>query len=288
MKRILVPTDYSVSAEKAFVYALHLSEKLKSEIILLHSYHTHHTNAYGSAKTIGKEKTKAELLSEAEIVEWKNKFALSSSCKIKCLVTSKDIQEEVLSLVKEFQVDLIVMGTQGIEGKIEGKIFDTNASFIVEKVNCPVIVLPEESERKEIKKIVYATEYLDSDLMNLQKVVEIAKLFEADIHFIHIALQNKNTETKQLSDFEKSVRNQTDYSNISFEIIHESEYEIEEEIENYINNHEVDLLIMSAQQRDWVDKLFGKSFTRFLTLYSNVPLMVFHHKKLKDKTVVVG
>lgn len=288
MKTILVPTDYSISAEKAFVYALNLSEKFKSKIILLHSYHTHHTNAYASAKTIGKEKSKAELLSEAEIVAWKNKLASSSSSEIECLVTSKDIQEEVLFLVKELQIDLIVMGTQGMEGKMEGKFFDTNASAIVEKVNCPVIVLPEESEKKEIKKIVYATEYLDSDLINLQKVVEVAELFNASIHFIHIALQNENAEIKQLNDFEENVRKQTSYSDLSFEIIHESEHEAEEEIEIYIKNHEVDLLIMSAQQRDWVDKLFGKSFTRFLTLYSNVPLMIFHHKKSKDKTIVIG
>src|SRR6476660_4111798 len=38
MKKILVPTDFSETAEKAFVYALEMAKVYKAELLLMHTF----------------------------------------------------------------------------------------------------------------------------------------------------------------------------------------------------------------------------------------------------------
>ena len=38
MKKILFPTDFSETANNAFIYAIHLAKSLEAELIVLHTF----------------------------------------------------------------------------------------------------------------------------------------------------------------------------------------------------------------------------------------------------------
>ncbi len=289
MKTILVPTDFSENAENALNYAVNIAKRTQAKIILLHSFHIDYNSGYVPPNLIEKEIAEAEKKSNAHLKTLYNKASQSSKHPIECISTQNLLVDEILTLIEEKNVDLIIIGTQGANGKLGRQIFGTNSSKVIEKANCPVITIPEGNLYSDIKTIVYATEYIDSDIVCLQSLADIAKLFEAKIQVLHVSLYDDADAKKLMEEFKLKVSKNVAYNNIAYKLL--IGHNIEQRIEAYLEEEEkVDLLVMSAHHRNLTDKLFGKSITKVMAFYLKVPLMVFHHKRNKtddatDRTI---
>ena len=280
MKTILVPTDFSKNAENALHYAINLAKKTDAKIILLHSFHIDYTNAYVPEDIIQKELEEAKTKSNAHLKALYHKVSHGSKHPIECISSENFAVDEILSLVEEKNIDLIIMGTRGANGQLGRELFGTNSSKVVEKATCPVITVPEESTRNNIKSIVYATEYLDSDIICLQSLVDLANLLEAKIQVVHVSLYQNNIdeEKERMKLFEAKVCENINCQNISFKLLFGTN--IEQRLEGYLEEEkEVDLLVASAHHRNLLDKLLGQSVSKMLSLYVKTSLMVFHHKR---------
>ncbi len=277
MKTIIIPIDFSDNAEKALKYALKLSEKLSAKVLLLHSYYTIHSNVYEPLNKLEKGLQKAEKLSNEQLKEFYNKVSPNAAHNVEFISGANSVVTEIISQVKEKNVDLVVMSTEGISSKLGRLFLDTNTSQVVGQASCPVIVIPGDTkeEHMKIKNMMYATQYLESDISNLRALAEIAALFGSKIEVIHIS-EHQGEEVKQLlPEFEQRVKNIVSNIPISFKLLQGDD--VEETLENYLGSSNVDLLVMSTSYRDLMDKFFKKSITKSMAQYLNIPLMVFHH-----------
>ncbi len=278
MKTILVPTDFSKNAENALVYAINLTKKMPAKIILLHSFHIDYTSGYVPPNLIEKDVAEAQANSNTQLKALYNKVSHHAKHPIECLSSQNFAIDAVLSAINEKNVDLVIMGTQGANGKLGRQIFGTNSSKVIEKATCPVITVPENEEHTDVKAITYATEYLDSDIASLQSITDIARLFDAKINIIHVSLFDDESEQKIMESFKLKVLKHISYKNISFKILVGNN--VGQRIEGYLEEEKnIDLLVMSAHHRSLIDKLFGKSITKVMAYYLKIPLMVFHHKR---------
>jgi len=277
MKTIIIPIDFSDNAEKALKYALKLSEKLSAKVFLLHSYYTIHSNVHESLNNLDAVLQKAEKLSNEQLKEFYNKVSPGAAYNVEFISGGKSVVNEIISQVKEKNIDLVVMSTEGISSKLGRLFLDTNTSQVVEQASCPVIVIPGDTkeEHMEMKNMVYATQYLESDISNLKALAEIAVLFVSKIEVIHVS-EHESEEVKQLlPEFEQRVKKEVPTIQSSFKLLQGDD--VEETLENYLANNNADLLIMSTRNRDFMDNLFEKSITKSMAQYLSIPLMVFHH-----------
>jgi nucleotide-binding universal stress UspA family protein len=277
MKTIIIPIDFSDNAEKALKYALNLSEKLSAKVFLLHSYYTIHSNVYEPLNKVETGLQQAEKLSNEQLKEFYNKVSPDAAYNVEFISGGNSVVNEIIGQVKEKSIDLVVMSTEGISSKLGRLFLDTNTSQVVEQASCPVIVIPGDTkdEHMEIKNMVYATQYLESDISNLKALAEIAVLFGSNIEVIHVS-EHESEEVKQLlPEFEQRVKKEVSTIPISFKLLQGED--VEETLENYLGNNKVDLLVMSTRYRDFMDSLFEKSITKSMAQYLSIPLMVFHH-----------
>ncbi|HXU27994.1 MAG TPA: universal stress protein [Bacteroidia bacterium] len=283
MKTILVPTDFSKNAENALHYAINLAEKTHAKIILLHSFHIDYTNAYVPPNIVEKEIEEAKVNSNKQLKILYNKVSHHAKHPIECVSSQNLAVDAILNAVKDHDVDLIVMGTAGATGMLGRQIFGTNSSRVIEKAPCPVIAVPENNLHPDIKTIVYATTYLNSDIDCLQNLVSTAKLFDANIQVVHVSLltEDGEHEKKRMEKFKQIVTKSIAYEKMTFKTL--LGHSIEERLERYMEERkDVDMLVMSAHYRNLMDKLFGKSITKVMALYLKTPLMIYHHKRNKS------
>ncbi|WP_080059504.1 universal stress protein [Spirosoma aerolatum] len=277
METILVPVDFSKNSENALHFASNLSQKLQARLIVFHSFHSHHTSAYVSANSFDHE---LQVVKEHTDQKLKDLYArvgtIDTFSTPEFISSDTDFHEEMLRLVAEKGVDLIVMGTQGSGSRLEGKLFGTNTSWVVEKVKCPVIAIPENQPLEMLDEIVYASDYVPGDIDNLQKLVPIAQAFNSNVTVIHITRDESDEAVKTLASFEQQVKSEIGTFDIRFRLVKGTS--VEKTLEQYLDENRVDLLVMSAHQRSLPEKLFGKSMTRIMTLYSHISLMIFHQK----------
>ncbi|MBI3521343.1 MAG: universal stress protein [Bacteroidetes bacterium] len=276
MKTILVPIDFSQNSENALRYSIILAEKWKAKLILFHSFHTFHSSGHLSATEETKGAQAGHRVATQELTDLYAKFMPTHEQTVEYLTSPHELLDEIIRVIKDKAIDLVVMGTQGI-GRLAGKFLGTNASWIVEYAPCPVIVVPETKHTYELKHISYASQYLNSDIPTLKTVAELAGLFQADLSVVHVTPHETVKDKDSFLVFEQKVLSEIKSPRIHFKTLPGSS--VEETLETYLKLGGTDLLVMSAQQRDFLDKVFRKSITQILTLHLQAPIMVFHHQK---------
>lgn len=142
IKKVLWPTDFSGSAERALVYVTSLSEKYQTEVHVLYVIEelAHHEPWYGEFDRSHIDK----------IHEWERKKAqerLDEICEsylkgcplyIKHIAIG-DPAQEILKLADKEKIDMIVMARQGRRGHFR---FGSVAEKVLRNSRVPVVTIP--------------------------------------------------------------------------------------------------------------------------------------------------
>ena len=146
VKKVLWPTDFSSSSEKALPYVTDLTQKYGAEIHVLYVIEdiAHHEGWYGEF-----DKTHID-----KLMEWADKSArkrLDQVCEkylnscplyIKHIAVG-DPAQEILKLINEEKVDLVVMASRGAQGTFR---FGSVAEKVLKHSPVPVTTIPIETE----------------------------------------------------------------------------------------------------------------------------------------------
>lgn len=145
LKRILVPTDFSESSERALKYAVRLGRPYKAEIVVLHVFHLKEYLALLSQRDDVDSGTANQVLEAS-----KN----GASEKLEDLVRrlgDKDVVllpvlligvpfEEIVRYAVEHEMDLIVMPTHGRTG-LAHFLLGSTSERVISHSDCPVVVI---------------------------------------------------------------------------------------------------------------------------------------------------
>lgn len=149
ISKILVGIDGSDSSFNAANYAIDLSVKFNSEIILLSIVPSkiHHGDSSGvfgmvSQSYLSDYKKDAEKWFKEIINHLKNEetFEIDKKIKTDIITTPFSIAASILNYAEERNVDLIIIGTRGNSG-LKKMLLGSVASDIVVYSYCPVLII---------------------------------------------------------------------------------------------------------------------------------------------------
>ncbi len=278
IKKILVPTDFSPNAHNALMYAVSIAKKERAKIILLHVFSINYISSEVPIEYFAEELA----VTGNEAAKQLNTLSkeVKKTGKINCETINRQgiAVDTIVDTIKKKQIDLVVMGTKGASG-IKEILMGSNTSKVISKASCPVIAVPEKAVFQGIKKIVYATDYHLSDVVNLKQLAGMAKVFRAKLNVVHIANDQytKREEEKHMDKFAKKVEQKIHYSNISHKLLHG--FDIEKKLQQYLKRESANLLATSTRYRSLIEKLFGSSITKKIAYHTKVPLIAFHYKQ---------
>jgi nucleotide-binding universal stress UspA family protein len=277
MKRlILLPTDFSDYANNAMEYAVKLAENLDAQILVLHTYSIVLVNTDVPYPVLEREmeEVKKNAVNNLESVLHKIK-KMAPTVETSYILKQGFPAEHIVELAKERDADMIVLGTKGA-GAVKSIIFGSNAASVIEKAECPVLAIPENSHYKNIQNIIFASDFLDSDIVVLNKLSTIAKIFLANIILVNVSDEDAAIQ-KTLADlFVRDLREHVAYPNIDIKLLQGKE--ILPTLENYVKENRTDMLVMSTRKRNLLEKLIDRSLTKQMAYHADVPLLAFHIK----------
>lgn len=276
MKTILVPTDFSKSANNALNYALAIAKREKAKIILMHAYDIIYLseNAPLEYYAEGLEATKdaAQKMLDTLVARIEKLRVKYEAINLQGLPV-----DSVISLAKKKKVDFVIMGTRGASG-LKEVLLGSNTAKVIAKAPCPVIAIPEKATFKGIKKIAYASNYRSSDVITIKQLLVLAKIFKSRIRLVHITNGEYTLayEKEYMKNFVDKIKERTKYNHITAELLESSD--VEKMLEKYIKKESIDLLAVSTKHRNFLERIFGTSITKALAYHSKVPLVTFHYK----------
>lgn len=271
--KFLVPIDFSENALHAATYALTLAkEKPKSSIHLVHVI-----TPIVNDPILIPDIEKAAIIALEKIV--KELGAICSTCSFSCSVKIGETSTEINNAAKEVNTGVVVMGIRGI-GEKSRFLFGSNTISLIDKSSRPVLVIPESASLNAPQKIVFATDYYDSDLEALQNLVPIAATFNSEIIITHIFedAQDEPLEQGMMDFMSREMSAKFQYPRTRYNIYNGKN--ITTGIRDFCKTTKADLLVLSARKLNTFQRLFKKSVTEEISYNSDIPLLVFHvHQK---------
>ncbi|WP_269222958.1 MULTISPECIES: universal stress protein [Flavobacterium] len=272
MKKILFPTDFSVTSNNAFIYALKLADAINAEIITLHVYQVD-SPVYLDMSMYLKEIYDYEQLSNFE--NYKDEVPLLRKIadennlghiKWSNVLIQGVLIDEVVKISKKENIDFIVMGTKG--AKHMSEIFlGTQTTKVMNDAKAIVLAIPEKCQYAPIQKILFTTKYEIKDIEALQKVADLAKFLHSHIDCLNIKAPHKVYKDDLILDFKNVFKDQ----NINFHSVISND--VEGEILKFIEKDKINMLAIHVRHRGFFEKLFNVSLSKKLAFHSNIPIL---------------
>jgi nucleotide-binding universal stress UspA family protein len=286
MKKIIVPTDFSKSAQIAVDVAADIARKSNAELILLHVVE----EATGSSFNVeGQVSTNQE--------NWENKIftvRLIEKAKKQLARASEDSKLAGLRVRPELRVgspfhgmrmiitnqkvDLVVMGTAG-HTNLEEMIIGSNTEKVVRHSNCPVLTVHKKPTTTDFKNIVYATAMSKDEEIFSRIVRTTQKLYDSTVHLVRINtpgnFQRDAVVKKYMQDFAKKLQ----LKNYTLNVF--NDLSEEEGIIYFAESINADLIAMATHGRTGFAHVLAGSIAEDVVSHARRPVLTFVTKDRK-------
>lgn len=140
IRRILVPTDFSETSERALDYALDLAEKLNAAVTVMHAYEIPIVGfPDGALVATADVASRIADVSRAALEATAKKRA-GRVAKLDTLLRDGVAYEEIRTVADEIDADLIVIGTHGRRG-IARALLGSVAENVIRTTHRPVLTI---------------------------------------------------------------------------------------------------------------------------------------------------
>ena len=275
MKKILFPTDFSKTANNAFVYALEMAKFIKAELIVLHvydlppvsyeGYPVYVADVYESIELSNFENFKDQVPLLRKIAEEHNLDAISMSH----VLEQGDLISVMKRLVKDEKIDLIVMGTSGATG-LKELFLGSNAGTVIEKIPILSLTVPNKAKFDKIKKIGLTTRYSRKDKIALKQVLDFARQVNAKVKCLFVRTFDSNIKQSVIDKWKQDFKNEP----VEFFIIPSED--VKGTIEDFLAQKDIDILAMLSYKHNFFENILGKSLIKTFAFESDVPILALH------------
>jgi hypothetical protein len=274
MKNILVINDNSAEAENAYKLALLIAHQAEAEILVANIC---------KANTFMPEKIKMAEVNEllAGHHEFENYFGqeagghdlpdtfMRSINEVDfCGIKEKYIAQEI----NKKHIWLIIQGMNTVMPNDSSA--NLNISCLLNKVKCPVLLVPANWKLKHFERIVYLADLRYCRIEIVRYLARFAKLFNADISIMHLSARGlpHMEEEYALNIFSDEVCNNINYDRLFLN--NTKERGVTKAVHVIIDGLQNDLLAV-VNHRFHFKEIFGRYINKTLPEHITVPLLVF-------------
>jgi nucleotide-binding universal stress UspA family protein len=275
MKAILVPTDFSETADNAIDYAANLAVFIKSKLILFHVFSIPVLVSEIPLTTTPEdeqleERSNGQLKIIAEAIRKKH----DPNLIVEFLSTAGSVSAEISNTAKENNCDLIVMGTHGLAGM--NRFFGSDTAEVIKHTGSDVLVIPREVKFIKIDKIV-----LTLDFRALQNVsvfnplIELASLFDSEIMILNV---EDNQIHNALEKEEEGIHLEKIFKNIKHTYWFNEQKNMADAINEFATDKHAVMIVMIKRHHNLLEQLFTQSNTKVMALHTHLPLLVLQEE----------
>jgi nucleotide-binding universal stress UspA family protein len=270
---ILCPTDFSECSLNAIEYAAKLGEKYEAHLLLFHV-----PDKEDYLKLFSKTKEEQNFLSFAQnklqtLVQEVQKESLQQGLKsCKGIIKEGKTIDTIINYADEAKVDLIVMGTEGINDFKQNYI-GTRSSQVIQRAGQDVFIIPRKVFFKRPRKLVFATDYIEEDKLIIQKVVKLASFFDSEIDIVHVGTKMRAIDKALHQTMVTEIQPFVHYEKVNY-VLKSYRDEPGLGLESYLITAKGDVLVTLSKKKSWFEQIFTQNLSKKMSYFINKPLLV--------------
>lgn len=276
MKTILVINDHSTEAIRASKLALTIAKKMKANLLMVDvNSITEETPAreYALADASYEQEFLIDDIPESLVNQLYGFSQNSQSFKPKINIDHKPLTNNELSnyIIKN-DIWMIVKGTSTRAGKQSS--CNINIQTVLNKVNCPLLLVPETFEIKDFEHLVYTVDLRYCPLQIVHYLKQLAIAYQSSVLIAHLTANNLPhiEENYALNIFTENISNNINYDKLYFDNI--KERNPIKALDVMVNTMHTDLLALVNHQFHF-EEIVGRYITPTLPEHVTIPLLIF-------------
>lgn len=279
MKTIIITTDFSGSASNAARYATKLAKSIDAnQIVLYHAYDNLPIGTDLPMTDVVPSLVEEQSLSNLKTVraELEQVLGENSGVSIHLATNNFPLLRGIEGLAEEWHADLVVAGTTG-RSNLEQVLIGSNTVNLASSLKLPLLIIPEDADYDPIHKIVFACDL--RKVSHSTPVAEIGQWLEilgAKLLVLNVILEGKRANPDTIME---------QYKMHALLDVFQPEYhytasdDIAEEIEEFAEDHDAELIITIPKSYGFFERLFRRSVSKQLIKKSHIPLLLLREKK---------
>ncbi|MGO3690032.1 MAG: universal stress protein [Psychroflexus halocasei] len=279
MKNILVPVDFSQPSENALRVAAKLAKKNNAKILSLHVVELAES-LFGSGQfNVDNE----EIVFFMKLAKKKFEEFLDKDF-LKGVDIDHDIEVgsttfAINDIVEKNNIDLIVMGSQGVSG-LEEVMIGSNTEKVVRHSEIPVLVVKKDIKDFDFKKVLFATNFDLKNVKAYNKAKEFADSFGAQMKLVYINMPgNQFYSSSEIKDHMRKFLNEVEIPLNNENVKIYNDYSIQEGVLNASRFEKFDLIAMPTHGRKGLSHFFNGSIGEDVVNHSDIPVITFKINK---------
>lgn len=272
MKKIVLPTDFSKNAEIALKAALSVASKFDSDLYIVNTFNVNvgHYGFFDHLEDKVKESSKNEMLKLKESV-LNSGF---SAEKLHLFTEHGQLVDIVKKMNKQFEFDLVIMGTKGATG-MEEVLIGSRTADVVSSISVPVLIIPEGFNDFNFDTITYAADFKHVKTKRLLSPLnKFANAFNAKINFLRVVKPDESELDLNKEFDEMGVKYDQWFGKQNHTFNYETNDHIEEGIHSFSVKSGSKLLCVLARKNGLIRFLFHKSVSKKLVYHTKLPLLI--------------
>ncbi len=273
MKRILVPTDFSKQSEVALKVAGFIAANSDIEIYILHSIEMPVNFSSVSTGTVPESIFHIKL-AENKFEELLEKPYLED-LEVHEAIGHAEVYLDINEVVKERDIDLIIIGSHGISGFKE-MFVGTNTEKVVSSSNVPVMVIKNEHESFNINNFVFLIDFSEDGIVPYKKALKFSKQVGVELKLLYVNTPSDFKSTDYINHKKDNFVNEFGLENHTFYIYNDSS--IENGALNFAKENRVDLIGLGTHGRKGFFSFFNSSnISEGIVNHANMPVISFRY-----------
>lgn len=265
IQKILIPIDYTDCAFNALDYAAEVATKFKAHLLILHALDIEET----ATKTTTEALKSQHIEDINEII---NNIPTAVNLMTDIMISEKNPRSAIRNAADTFDVDLIVMGTEGVDNILD-EVMGSLTATVINEVACPVLTVPDGCRFQPIHKIGFGADYKVTQRMDsMGLLLQFAYTFGSEVEIFHIRSKDKRKPILAQHEADKLDK-------VLNGVVHTFD-EIEDDnleggVNQYIKKANPDLLALMMRKHSFLYLLTHHSATRQLVHHVKLPMLIF-------------
>jgi len=273
-RRILCPTDFSKNAQNAIEYAVKL---FKNETCVFYILNTYNAEPYTMELAIARdlEEFREKSISGLRVIlEWLSHDDNSRNHEFHVVSECGNLLDIIKTMVDKQDIEMVVMGTQGAtNSRIE--IFGSQTVLAMEEIrNCPVLAIPSKTIYKEIKEIVFPTDYRTTfKRREFQYLVDIAKMSNSSIVVLNVVNKNESLDEDQVTN-KNLLKDYFEDLDYSFHTLKNKD--VQAAINSFIESRGSDMVSFINRRHSFFGMILSRPMVKNLNYHTGIPVLALH------------
>lgn len=271
MKTILAPTDFSEASENAVNYAAEVAKFAHARLIIFHGYSVPVPVSEVPVVTLPFEELEKENMKLLKDLDKRLKTKYPN-LETELLTRPGFVVDEITTLLDQKNIDIVIMGLTGA-GRTAA-LLGSNTTSIMKKAHKPVLAIPKNAKFKKPARVALACDYKaivpDHVVSNFK---EFIKLFGSKVLVFDVL---KKAELVSYEKAAAEVNLENSLGNMEHSLYFPSGDNLEEEVNEFVDRNNVDVLAVMPHNYNFISGLFHKSSAKKIALHTHIPILSIH------------